>query len=610
MDVSEATVRGPAPDSGRRHLLGYWPEVDGLRSIAVLAVVLFHFDRSWLRGGFVGVDIFYVISGFLITALLLEDRERGNFSIARFYQRRIARIAPAFFAVLAATLAGAWWIYSDQDFASAGSSAAFAAISAANIKYMLIGDYFAISPDAQPFLHYWSLAVEEQFYLFFPFLLYALTRWTRHTLKITLALLVLSLALCVVMTWAKPVYAFYLLPTRGWELLAGAAVTMLRWRGIAIGDRMMRWLPWAGLALLIGSVLLIREGPSFPGAVAIFPVLGTAMILAAAGDMRAALNRWLARPLPVYIGKRSYSLYLWHWPVFSLVDYQLFASDGWTRGALKIGITLVLTGLSYALIERPARSFFNRPPRRLLAYGLFFALVAGFFVAGTAIRNVYFLDASPKTVASGGIEATRGTGGNIVLIGDSQASMYARDLGLLARQRGYSFHTLGIAAGEQLPDKPRTTWPQVWAYLASAPVDVVIIAEAWDDKLLADPAVLSRALDQLATRGIRVILVQQIPTPGEDATRDAIRHGVRSPFADDSALLADWTNARTFVAGKRSATVTVLDPVPLFRAADGSIRLVHADGRLNYQDKRHLSDTGTRQVIPLLDRAIAQALRR
>ena len=133
MNTSIDTASEPA----QPRLLDYWPEIDGLRSIAVLAVVAFHFERSWLGGGFVGVDIFYVISGFLITAILLEDRQRGTFSIARFYQRRISRIAPAFFVVLAATLLGAWLVYSDQDFASTGAATAFAAISAANIKYML-----------------------------------------------------------------------------------------------------------------------------------------------------------------------------------------------------------------------------------------------------------------------------------------------------------------------------------------------------------------------------------------------------------------------------------------------------------------------------------------
>ncbi|NML06285.1 acyltransferase family protein [Sphingomonas sp. G-3-2-10] len=593
----------------RRPLLAYWPEVDGLRTLAVLAVVLFHFERSWLGGGFVGVDIFFVISGFLITAILLEDRDRGKFSLGRFYQRRISRIAPAFFLVLFATLIGAWFVYSDQDFASAGANAAFAAVSLANVKYMLMGSYFTVSPDAQPFLHYWSLAVEEQFYLFFPFYLYAVTRWTRWPVAITLVLAALSLILCIAVTVVKPVYAFYLLPTRGWELLAGAAVTMLRWRGITPGEKLSPWLSWGGLALVVVSVVALREGENFPGFLAALPVLGTVAILATAGDPRPVLNRWLGHKLPVHIGKRSYSLYLWHWPIFSLVDYQLYASDEWTRGALKIGLTLAATWISYALVERPARLMLNRPSRRMLAFMGFFAAAAGTFAAGMAIRNAHYLDASPDGIAGGGIVASEGSRGRVVLVGDSQASMYARDLGMLAKSRGYGLNVLSMSAGDQLPGREGSTWPAVWSYLSAQPVDVVVLAEAWDDKL-TDPAVLQTALAQFASRNIHVILVQQIPGPPKTVNRDAIRHGLAPPFVEDDATVDARMRGRAIVAAAASPSVTVVDPAPLFLSPDGSLALIGGNGRLNYQDERHLSDTGNQRVMPLLDAAIEAALKR
>jgi peptidoglycan/LPS O-acetylase OafA/YrhL len=605
MDSEASMTEAPA----RRPFLEYWPEVDGLRSIAVLAVFVFHFNRGWLGGGFVGVDIFYVISGFLITAILLQDVDRGSFSIARFYQRRISRIAPAFFLVLVATLIAAWLIYSAQDFASAGAASAFAAISLVNIKFMLMGDYFTVSPDAQPFLHYWSLAVEEQFYVFFPFYLYAVTRWTKRPVAITLVLLTLSLLLCIGMTYTRPVYAFYLLPTRGWELMAGAVVTMLRWRGVRPGAAMLRWLPWAGLALVLLSVLLLREGPHFPGAVALLPVLGTAAILACAGDPRPALNRVLGHALPVFIGKRSYSLYLWHWPVFSMVDYQLFAADGWTRGALKIGITLAATWLSYTLVERPARRFLNQPPRRMLAYGFFAVAVAATFAAGTMIRNAWFFDAKPASIAGGGIVAAHGSRGNIVLIGDSQSTMYARDLGILAQAKGYSLHALGVADGEQLPGQPRSMWPSVWSYVAGNRVDLVIISEAWSTKLV-DPAPLKAAIDQLAARGIRVMLVQEIASPIASATREGIRAGARAPFAEEPAFAVKRERARALVQSLAAPGVTVIDPWSLFHRPDGSIDVIGDHGRENYQDSHHLSDTGARRAIPMFDGAIDAALKR
>src|SRR3984893_3422043 len=155
-------------DRAENRVWNYLPEIDGLRSIAILSVFVFHLERRILSGGFIGVDIFFVISGFLITSILLNDIDQKHFSIVRFYQRRVARIAPAFFVVLASTLAASALIQSAQDFASLGANSSAAALSAINIKLLFQGSYFQISSDAQPMLHYWSLSVEEQYYLLFP----------------------------------------------------------------------------------------------------------------------------------------------------------------------------------------------------------------------------------------------------------------------------------------------------------------------------------------------------------------------------------------------------------------------------------------------------------
>jgi peptidoglycan/LPS O-acetylase OafA/YrhL len=194
--------------------LAYWPEVDGLRSVAVLSVLLFHFKRNLLPGGFAGVDVFFVISGFLITRLLLDDIRHQRFSLTRFYQRRVARIAPAFFLVLWATLVGSWLVYSNLDFASTGTSTALSSLSVVNMLYMLKEGYFQASPDARPNLHYWSLSVEEQFYIFFPLLLFAVVAWRGRALTVLATLAAVSFVLCIVITWLSPVYAFFLLPTR------------------------------------------------------------------------------------------------------------------------------------------------------------------------------------------------------------------------------------------------------------------------------------------------------------------------------------------------------------------------------------------------------------
>ena len=196
--------------SRRAESAGYQPAIDGLRAFAILSVFVFHLNRHWLPGGFVGVDVFFVISGYLISSIILKDCDRGTFSFAKFYQRRIARIFPAFSAVAAATMVAAYFIYSPQDLASAGAGLTAAMLSVANLKYMLQGNYFALSPDAQPFLHYWSLSVEEQIYMLFPTGLVLLHKYTRRHSSIILAMAAAaSLCSCVLMTRTRPGWAFY-----------------------------------------------------------------------------------------------------------------------------------------------------------------------------------------------------------------------------------------------------------------------------------------------------------------------------------------------------------------------------------------------------------------
>ena len=297
-----------APAVERTSSWGYRPAIDGLRSVAVVSVLVFHFDRQFLGGGFVGVDVFFVISGYLIGAVLLADIEGGRFSLARFYQRRIARIFPAFAMVIAVTLAFGWLVYSSQDFASLGANAAAAALSVINIKLLFQGNYFALSEDAQPILHYWTLAVEEQFYLTFPIYLYLVTRLCRRPILVNLCVSGVSFAACIAVTHFNASYAFYLLPTRAWELLAGSSLALAEWKGFQIGDRHAAIATWAGMVLLVMSFLAIRQNDQFPGWIAAFPVIGAVLVLSATSSRDLFLVRLLSHPVPVAVGKLSYSL--------------------------------------------------------------------------------------------------------------------------------------------------------------------------------------------------------------------------------------------------------------------------------------------------------------
>ncbi|HVN43059.1 MAG TPA: acyltransferase, partial [Steroidobacteraceae bacterium] len=305
--------------------LEYQPEIDGLRAIAVMSVFLFHLDRRLMPGGFVGVDVFYVISGYLITSLLYRDCLNHDFSFARFYQRRIARLFPALFTAALATLGLASVVYLSQDLASAGANLAAASLSVANFKYMLQGNYFAISPDAQPYLHYWSLSVEEQFYLVFPALLLLAYRHLRaQLLPLLLALAITSLALSLWLTKVNHVWAFYLLPTRAWELGVGGFLAVTMTPGGGHERPVPGWLLPLGLGVVLASFVVITEGASFPGWWALPPVLGTAAVIAASPANHGLLKAGLSSAPATAIGRMSYSLYLWHWPVFSLIDYRFY----------------------------------------------------------------------------------------------------------------------------------------------------------------------------------------------------------------------------------------------------------------------------------------------
>jgi peptidoglycan/LPS O-acetylase OafA/YrhL len=609
MDVETIGVGSRTRD---RRTSAYWPEIDGLRAIAVLAVFFYHFDGRLLGSGFIGVDIFFVISGFLISTILLIEIDEGHFSIPGFYQRRIARIAPAFFFVLFTTLGVGELVYSAQDFGSLGANSLAAALSATNIKLLHQGGYFISSPDAQPILHYWSLSVEEQFYLVFPLCLYLLMRFSRRPLVVTVVVGLLSFAACVALTQRNSVYAFYLLPTRAWELLAGFSVALIQRQTEDPGLRSRRVSisGWGGLALLGISFIFIRESARFPGWIAALPVIGTALIIASVGSGDWFPNRLLSHPLPVYIGKRSYSLYLWHWPVFSFVDYQFYSSGSALRVALKILISIAATLLTYRLIERPMRAYLNSRQRRQVAFGGFALAVIVVCALGWVIRSNQYLDANPAQIASGGISTTESGRQSVVLFGDSQGSMYARDVAFLSHVDGFSLNILSAAGRNELPGEPDTLWPDVRQFLAARRPHVIILAYAWSSKLGKDAAHLREALAYMEPLGSRVILINQPPTLPPLATRAAIRAGVRPPFFEEPSERADRLRASATVRSLSDNRITVLDPAPIFLEHGLEIRLIARNGRLTYHDADHLSDSGTALVRPMLNTALIAALSR
>jgi peptidoglycan/LPS O-acetylase OafA/YrhL len=577
----------------------YRPAIDGLRAIAVLAVFVFHLNRRWLPGGFVGVDVFFVISGYLITSILLREFEHDSFTLAKFYQRRIARLFPAFFTVALATLIGAVLIYSPENLASCGANLTAVTLSIANLKFMTQGNYFKLSPDAQPFLHFWSLSVEEQFYLLFPAtLLFLYLKSHRHIPAILSALFAISFLACVALTRTKPVYAFYLLPTRAWELLAGSILANLHRN--KPHRQTHRMIPLLGLTLIAASFFIIRESASFPGFEALLPVLGTVLLIGPSPvsnqNKTGHAERLLAFAPLVILGQMSYSLYLVHWPIFSFIDYKLYLSSPFVRVGLKITLSLSATAFSFLIIENPGRRFLNKPTRRPLAFTF---LAAGVLICaplGIHIKNQNYMSSDLQDVARGGLAFNQNaTNGSIILMGDSHGWMYGETIRQIATQLGYRLNVISAAATDPLPHtagQPSALWSDSLATVKRRHPTYLILVCNWTEKLTDDPARLTLAVSQLRQFTDHLILLTQPPVLPDAASRESMRNGTRPPFFEDPTECAARTKANALVQSQAGNNVTVINVEPHFTAPDGSLRFADNAGNEYYRDPSHLSGYG------------------
>ena len=347
-----------AQDAASAHLK-YRAYVDGLRAVAVLPVLFFHAGLGF-TGGDVGVDIFFVISGYLITGLVLKDLNAGQFHIVKFWERRVRRILPAITVVVFATLIAGWFLLLPRGFKELGESATAQTLLVSNIYFWIkswIGvGYFTPAAEVKPLLHTWSLAVEEQFYLFFPFLLLALKRFARHFLVPAIVLIgALSFGLSVYCSYFHPALNFYFLPPRAWELLLGAYLAAIPAQSRASTQWLTESLSWGGLLAIACAVFFYDRETRFPGASALLPCAGTALILWANNHTLTSAGRLLALRPVVFTGLISYSLYLWHWPMLVFAKY--WAIDPLSQGQrlLVLFASLILAVLSWKFVETPFR---------------------------------------------------------------------------------------------------------------------------------------------------------------------------------------------------------------------------------------------------------------
>lgn len=330
--------------------LSHRADIDALRALAVALVIAFHFGAG-VPGGFAGVDIFFVISGFLIGGILERETQNGGFSLTRFYERRVRRIFPALFAMLGAAAVAASLVLFPADYTRFSESAGAAALFWSNIFFNATAGYWDAAASSKPLLHTWSLAVEEQFYLVFPLILYAIRRWTlKVRFTVLAAMAAVSFAASIWAVWAIPTAAFYEAPFRFWEFLLGA---MLALRPVKAGPRLSALMVVGGLLLIVASAATLQKGANFPGLGAVLPCLGAALVIAAGPDnVISRVFSW--RPI-AFIGLISYSLYLWHWPVWVFASHILTRPPHGFEILGCLALTLALSVLSWKFIEQPFR---------------------------------------------------------------------------------------------------------------------------------------------------------------------------------------------------------------------------------------------------------------
>ncbi len=360
----------------------YRPDIDGLRALAILPVVLFHAKISGFNGGFIGVSMFFVVSGYLITSLIKRDIDAGQFSFLEFWERRARRILPPLFVVMLVTLIVGWIYALPGDFESLGGSALAQSFFISNIYFWQQAGYFDAASETKALLHTWSLSVEEQFYLLFPAFLYLVSKHGRiFRVRSIVTLLFLSLVASAWFVTPYPAATFFLLPTRAWELLLGAWIACLQ-PNERISIRAREIISWLALITFVIVVFVYDNDMKFPGLSALIPCGITAILIWVNTGYLTRVGKILSNRILVGIGLVSYSWYLWHWPILVFADYTATDKLSITTKFFLILLSLVLAILSWKFVETPVRKrkiFITRAgiTRAAIATGTIIAISGG-----------------------------------------------------------------------------------------------------------------------------------------------------------------------------------------------------------------------------------------
>ena len=628
----------------------YRADIDGLRGLAIVPVVLYHAGIPGFAGGFVGVDVFFVISGYLITSIIEREIREGRFSLAGFYERRVRRILPALFVVMAACAIVSPFLLYPEEYRRFARSMIWTTLYVSSVQFHRESGYFDTDVSDKPLLHTWSLSVEEIFYVVYPLASLVLWRWARDRRVPVLAMVALLsffASLVALYNDSHSKSAFYLAHLRAWELLVGALLALGTVK--VLQRRTADILSVAGVLMIGVAVIGYSEATTFPGLAAVLPCVGAALVILSGQHHPSLMGRVLSHRPVVFTGLIAYSLYLWHWPMLVFAYQWMGRRPSVPEGLGLAAASFVVAVLSWRYIERPFRGKSGLLSRRSLFAA---AAVAGVLMVGIGIHGevtkgwrgrypaAYGVvlaaerDRDPRrdeciSTAPDAGACTYGKQGatpKVALWGDSHAAVYAVMLGRLAGERDASLLAFTMAACP-----PVTGWQiatQGWRracdrfqdlalkkILETDSIRTVVLAANFVDYLAIAKTQqgfrenLQVVVDQLLSAGKRVIVVYPLPLQRREILRELGRAA-----ADGKDLNALGRTRESYLADSSEA-FALLDELGdsprLIRVyphaglcADGRCSLFR-DGRVLYSDQAHLSLSGAEFVSPLFARALA-----
>jgi peptidoglycan/LPS O-acetylase OafA/YrhL len=493
------------------HSEPYRPDIDGIRAVAVTAVIVSHAFPRLLPGGFIGVDVFFVISGYLISSILIRDLRSNSFSILHFYRRRINRIFPALILVLLFILLFGWFCLFRPEFAALGGHVSLSSLFSENFLLWNQAGYFDAASETKPTLHLWSLAIEEQFYIFWPMMLFLVHRWRINIALVCALFAAASFVLNLHEVRTSSAAAFYSPLGRSWELMLGSLLACLRVDRAGPLQRYKSVQSFAGLALIVVALTMVTPQTRFPGWWALVPTAGTFLLIS--GGEGGWVNRcWLAKAPLVWVGLLSYPLYLWHWPLLSFCHIVL-GSLNWKRAAACLIAAAMAAAVTFFVVERP----FRRPGSRLagtwwLVSAMLATLLCSLLVARGAIApRLRRFDAPTSTewdflrertanfdrdgVGVYALESNRSN--QVLMIGDSHIAQYAARLARLMKAEPQLPGAILAIGGGCIPIEGVTSaalvqakcWPlraQAYRMAEDSRFSTIVIGAAWNWYFLTD----------------------------------------------------------------------------------------------------------------------------